>query len=477
VTARLLLAAATAGALAVAVGCGGGEAGAPPATTAGAAAQAITAPAPAAPVNDGVAVRVVDGDTDAPVAGALVRGGGPGLDERATSGSDGTARLAGDVRLVRASAPGYGQARAAARGPRVTVRLYDPKLQSPEYGGTPQRRRYLPAVRLGVPRGAPDWVFESRTLLEFPPVVDRGLLVVGANSGRVHALDARTGEHLWARRQRGEIASSPALSGDLVYVTSMDGALTAYRRADGRQTWQFTTGGSPIESSPLVVDGLVYVGAHNGQLYALDADSGALRWTYSAGGDIKSSAALAGDAVVVGDYAGQVHAVDRRSGSGIWRYSGGQRFYGGAGVSGDTVVIGDIGGTVLALDRRSGAVRWSHGTGGSFVYASPAIAGDDVYIGSYNGQFQALDLATGAVRWSHDAGGRISGSATVVDDVVYATVLTRPGEPKRTFGLDAASGAVRYRGNDGRYSPAVGAGRNLYLVGTRTIYAFREPGT
>ncbi len=459
--------------LAGAAGCSGGdEAEVPPATT----APPTTAPA-GSPINDGVAVRVIDGDTDAPIAGALVRGLGPGVDQQATSEADGTVQLAGDVRLVRASARRFGMARAAARGPQMTVRLYDPAVQSPEYGGNAQRHRYLPAVRLGVPRGAPDWVFESRTLLEFPPVVDRGVVVVGANSGRVHALDARTGALLWARRQRGEIASSPAIAGDLVYVSSMDGALTAYRRSDGRQMWQFTTGRSPIESSPLVAGGLVYVGAHNGLLYALDAQSGALRWTYSAGGEIKSSAALAGGAVVVGDYAGQVHAVDRRSGRGVWRYSGGRRFYGGAGVSGNTVVIGDVGGTVLALDRRSGAVRWSHGTGGAFVYASPAIARGTVFIGSYDGRFEALDLDTGAVRWGHDAGGRISGSATVVDDVVYATVLTRPGEPKRTFGLDAATGAVRYEGDDGRYSPAVAAGRSLYLVGTRTVYAFREPGT
>jgi len=50
-------------------------------------------------------------------------------------------------------------------------------------------------------------------------------------------------------------------------------------------------------------------------------------------------------------------------------------------------------------------------------------------------------------------------------------VLPRPGERQRTFGLDVRTGAVRYRGDDGRYSPAVGAGTTLYLVGTRHLYA------
>jgi outer membrane protein assembly factor BamB len=127
---------------------------------------------------------------------------------------------------------------------------------------------------------------------------------------------------------------------------------------------------------------------------------------------------------------------------------------------------------VIALNARTGALRWRHATGG-YVYSSPAIAGGKAFIGSYSGRFEALDLRTGAVRWSFDAGGRISGSATVVDDVVYTAVLYRPGEPRRTFGLDVHTGGVRYRGHDGRYSPAVAAGRTLYLIGTRLLYAYR----
>jgi outer membrane protein assembly factor BamB len=108
------------------------------------------------------------------------------------------------------------------------------------------------------------------------------------------------------------------------------------------------------------------------------------------------------------------------------------------------------------------------------VYSSPAIADGAVFIGSYSGRFERLRLDTGAVTWSFDAGGRISGSATVVDGVVYTAVLYRPGEPRRTYGLDVRDGSVVYRGDDGRYSPAVAAGTTLYLVGTRIVRAFRD---
>lgn len=451
-----------AGALA---GCGG--AGDEAATT-----SARMDPAPVAEVR----VRVVDGDTGRPVAGAAVRARGAGGALIAATRADGRGRaeIPATAIHVTAASRRHDPARRRVRGPAVTIPVYDPALQSPEYGGGPTRDRYVPAVRVPPPRGAPAWTFDGRTLLEFPPAVDHGLVVVGTNAGRVFALGAKAGRLRWARRVRGNIASSPAIAGEVVYVTSMGGILAAYRRQDGKPLWRLDLG-SPIESSPLVAKGLVYLGTHDGTLYAVDADAPRIRWRYRASGAIKGSAALAGGTLVVGDYAGAVHGVDARTGARRWVAAAGRRFYGGPAISGTTAVIGDVGGAVVALDTRTGAVRWRRSTGGAYVYATPAIAGDTVYIGSYNGRFEALALGTGAVRWSFDAGGRISGSATVVDGVVYTSILYRPGEPRRTYGLDARTGAVRFRMADGRYSPAVAAGRTLYLVGVRTLYAHPAP--
>lgn len=268
---------------------------------------------------------------------------------------------------------------------------------------------------------------------------------------------------------KGYIASSPSITGPRVYVTSMDGMFTAFRFDNGKKTFQFSTGGSPIESSPLVVDDVAYFGAWNGRLYAVDVRTGRQRWAFQAAAEVKGGAAVAGGRIVFGDYAGNVYALDPRTGVERWRYTGGRKFYGGVGVGRDTVVIGDVGGAVIALDAATGRERWRHATG-AYVYSSPAIARGTVFIGSYSGRFDALDLRTGAVRWSFDAGGPISGSATVVGDVVYTATLRGVGA--RTFGLDTTTGAVRFRGADGRYSPAVAAGDTLYMIGTHDVRAY-----
>jgi outer membrane protein assembly factor BamB len=423
-----------------------------------------------------VTVSVVDGDTGEPLGGVNVRARVPGAGPAAAAtGADGVAEVPGEADLVTAAKPGWGSARARVRGPApVELRLFDPALQSPEYGGGNARARHLPAVRVPVPSGKPAWTFDAITLIEFPPAVVDGLVLFGVNSGRVFALDSRTGRILWEDRVGGPIASSPAIVGDTAYVTSMDGYLTAYDVETGRRRWQFSTGGSPIESSPLVYDGRVYFGAWNGTVYAVDAARPRLIWSHRMSDQVKGSAARAGERILIGDYSGRVSALDAATGGELWSYTGGQRFYGGPGVSGNRMVIGDVGGAVIALDVRDGSELWRHSTG-DWVYGSPAIADGRVFIGSYDGQFQALRLEDGGVVWSHDAGGRISGSATVVNGIVYTSILYRPGQPRKTWGLDVRTGAVRWQISDGRYSPVVGAGTTLYVVGTNLLRAYR-PG-
>src|SRR5688572_3612398 len=221
-----------AAAMAALAGCGGGDEGAEEPTTT--AAPAIT-------------VRVLDGDTGAALPGAAVRGDGPQGAEESTADAAGRVRLSVTAPAVTARAPGYRPRSARVRGGRATLELYRPELQSPQYGGGPARTRYVPAVAVDPPaRGRrPNWTFDARTLVEFPPAVQDGIAVFGTNSGRVFALDVDTGDVVWETRHRGYIAATPAIAGGWVFVASMDGTVSAYRLEDGVRRWSYSTGGSP----------------------------------------------------------------------------------------------------------------------------------------------------------------------------------------------------------------------------------------
>jgi outer membrane protein assembly factor BamB len=83
----------------------------------------------------------------------------------------------------------------------------------------------------------------------------------------------------------------------------------------------------------------------------------------------------------------------------------------------------------------------------------------------------ALDGAAGDERWHFDAGAPISGSATVIDGVVRFATLRG-----RTYALQARDGRLLWTFPDGRYAPAVGDGRRLYLTGYATVYGLSPAG-
>jgi outer membrane protein assembly factor BamB len=71
-------------------------------------------------------------------------------------------------------------------------------------------------------------------------------------------------------------------------------------------------------------------------------------------------------------------------------------------------------------------------------------------------------------RWSFDAKARISGSSTVVNDVVYFSTFGNG-----TFGLDVRTGRPLWRRFEGRYSPVVATRDAFYFIGYSTLRRLR----
>ena len=126
-------------------------------------------------------------------------------------------------------------------------------------------------------------------------------------------------------------------------------------------------------------------------------------------------------------------------------------------------------GRVIALDEDSGQIAWVRVLD-DYVYSSAAVAERLVVVGSYDEQVHALDAVTGRQRWAFGAGERISGSASVIGDVVYASTLARVPSDGRTVALDLRTGRRLWTFPDGRYSPAVAVRGLLVLTGVRTLY-------
>jgi outer membrane protein assembly factor BamB len=360
----------------------------------------------------------------------------------------------------------------------------------PRYGYDAGRTRFFPGGhKLGPPfrRG---WTYDDYALLEFPPVIYGNTLYLIDDDGSAKAIDKRNGHLIWQRQVGTLAAASPAIGvrEKLVFFPLLstnrnagqkpgNGRLVALSMKTGKVAWSRHVAPG-TECSPLVWGRNLYFGDQDGTVYSLRARDGHLNWTYQSSGAVKGGISISGGELYFGDYAGRAYDLDSANGHQIWAVStngthfgfGSGNFYSTPAVAFGRVYMGNTDGRVYSFAEHTGQLAWATGTG-AYVYASPAVAnvqglGPTVYLGSYDGNFYAFDARSGSVRWVHNAGGRISGSATIVGDVVYFSDLGS----RSTAGLNLRTGKQVFSFNDGAFNPVICDYGAIYLSGYSHLY-------
>ncbi len=353
----------------------------------------------------------------------------------------------------------------------------------PIYGYTKNHTRFFPASAGMRSPFRTVWARGGSALLEFPPVMAGNRIFQLGDDAILNAIDKYTGQTLWSRRLGALSASTPAVAGNTVYATvlsrssgSQAGRVVALNTLNGHFRWARDLP-SRAESSPLLDKGKLFFGSQNGTVYALNASNGNVLWSYHAAGAVKASPSLSGGVLYFGDYSGELQAVGEQHGHLRWRSGSGGAllgsgtFYSTPAVIYGRVFLGNTDGRVYAYDASSGALDWAVQTG-AYVYASPAVTnapglGPTIYLGSYDGTFYALNARSGHIDWQYHAGGRISGSATIIGNIVYFADLGT----HRTFGLGISTGKVVFSMSTGSFDPIISDNHYLYLSGITGLYA------
>ena len=360
----------------------------------------------------------------------------------------------------------------------------------PRYGYDAARTRLFPNSRKLNPPLRVGWTYEDFALLEFPPVIYQHTLYLVDDDGSAKAINSQNGHLRWEHKIGTLAAASPAIDSrhGLVFIPLLsvnanagqvpgNGRFMALSMKTGRIAWsQVIPPGT--ESSPIAYGTTVYFGDQGGTVYSMRARDGHINWTYHASGAVKGGPALKDGILYFGDYAGRAYALNASNGHQIWAVStngarfgfGSGNFYSTPAVAFGRVYMGNTDGRVYSFAAHTGQLAWATGTS-AYVYSSAAVAdppglGPTVYLGSYDGNFYAFNAQSGAIRWSHNAGGRISGSPTIIGDVVYFSDLGS----RSTQGLDLGSGRVVFSFPDGAFNPNIADNDAMYLVGYSKIY-------
>ena len=100
------------------------------------------------------------------------------------------------------------------------------------------------------------------------PVVAWDKVFAASASGRLIALDKRTGEKVWEFPTEAALEAPPSVGGKTVYVGDVAGRLYAVDALTGEKQWEYNTGG-PVSSTPVLANGMLFVASLDGVVYAI----------------------------------------------------------------------------------------------------------------------------------------------------------------------------------------------------------------
>ncbi len=251
-----------------------------------------------------------------------------------------------------------------------------------------------------------------------------GVIYVTTGLAQALALDLGTGAIKWRTGIPSPARSSPTVTQEGIFLSTMDQQFIGLSRQDGKLLWSYQANvantGTLGQAAPAYADGVLVAGFESGDLAAVRADSGTLVWTDNMGG-VKGSASLsefasvraapvidAGLVYAVG-LGGLLAALDLRSGRRVW-----QRDIAGANtpwIAGDFMFMVDSEQKVGAIDKNDGTVHWVEDlprfnnpkrTRGLITWYGPSLVGGKLVLVSDKGRMAVLDPISGALVTSSD---------------------------------------------------------------------------
>ncbi len=306
------------------------------------------------------------------------------------------------------------------------------------------------------------------------PTVADGVVYVGANDGKLWAVEAKTGDVLWTVETGAEIAAQPLVADGKVVVANGLGLVRAYS-TEGKKLWEFTAG-EAVYSSPVLADGKIAFGCNNGKLYVLDPPTGAqTAVNEDAAYSIESKPFAVGGKVYYGAWDQYVRCTNAADGGLAWKQLGegsliekAKRYYSpadaGPVVAEEKVFVADRdymltiinAETGERIDARKGVAATGLSEDGKFVYLRktdgnlgkidtagnsiwtvpckmgylpPAPTEKDgvVYVASSLGLVSAISAQDGKIIWQYQASPQLFVMSSVTSDGKRAYVTSFDG--------------------------------------------------
>jgi len=324
---------------------------------------------------------------------------------------------------------------------------------------------------------------KMRDMVESSPATYDGRLFVGCMDGNLYCYDAENGKEIWNFETGGPIYSSPAIFEKRIYFGSNDSNVYCVDWEDGSLLWKFE-GPSGFQSSPVITGDFdnkprVYIGCNDGYMYCLDAKTGERIWSYKTAGAVSSSPAISFtktsgklsklDRVIFGSMDGKIYCLDAISGTKYWTYDCKAPVKSTPCIKDDRVYVGCHNGMFYCLNTATGYSMWTYKTG---VVNSPSFFGGNIYCATSDSLLICLEGKTGKNLWSYRASGGFMTSPVVCGGKVYLGTLDKKaicidaGSPEKIWSAVLPEEVIS--------SPIISMGRLYIISEDGTLFCFSE---
>ena len=258
-------------------------------------------------------------------------------------------------------------------------------------------------------------------------------MLIGANDGRLFALNAADGKTRWQARLNGEVLAAPAISAKVIAVRTGDGKLHGLNPADGHELWSLEQQVPRLSlrgtARPIIVGDVVLCGFDNGKVLAVNGSDGSVQWEATVTpphgrtelerlSDIDSTMWVQGQNVYAVGFQGRVAMLALETGQVWWSHE--MSSYRGMTLDDDNLYVSTADGEVVALNARTGAEVWRQSVLLHRGLTAPAnMDNNAIVLADFQGYVHWLDKASGTIIGrTSGSNTRVSSAPVVVGDLV-----------------------------------------------------------
>lgn len=272
-----------------------------------------------------------------------------------------------------------------------------------------------------------------------------GKIFAIAGINKIAAVNEVDGKILWSKEISSIPVSAPVSDGKLVYVTTNDNKLYAFKVDDGEL--QYTQSGILRNTAilgaadPIIYKDLIIVSYSSGEVYALRKTSGEVVWSEDLNlskatnsdfylNDIDATPIAKDDMLYTIGNGGLMMAIKIKDGNYLWKkeIAGIVDFW----LAGDFLFVINNENKLLAIHKKTGGVKWISQLPNlkkekkpetKIIYSGLVMAGDRLVVSSAHGEILIISPFDGKIEKTFDVGQKIFHSPIIVNNKIYLQTI------------------------------------------------------